>query len=61
MPSRKQWAIALVFVMATSLQKALPQTPPAAQRVSKVGVVRSVTGRTVVLKPDNGSDVTVTL
>ena len=60
MPSRKQWAIALVFVMAASLQKALPQTPSAAQRVSKVGVVASVNGRTVVLKPDNGNDVTVT-
>jgi hypothetical protein len=61
MPSRKQWAIALVFVVAASLQEALPQTPSAAQRVSKVGVVTSVNGRTVVLKPDNGNDVTVTL
>lgn len=61
MPSRKHWAMALVFVMAASLQKALPQTPSAAQHVSKVGVVRSVTGRIVVLKPDNGNNVSVTL
>src|SRR5690348_17102975 len=61
MPSLKQWAIALAFVMGVSLQKALPQTPSAAPRVSKVGVVRSITGRTVVLKPETGNQVAVTL
>lgn len=61
MLTRRQWAIALVFVMAASIQKALPQTPSAAQRVSKVGMVKSITGRTVVLTPDNGNDVTVTV
>lgn len=61
MPSLKQWAIALAFVMGVSLQKALPQTPSAAPRVSKVGVVRSIAGRTVVLKPETGNDVAVTL
>jgi hypothetical protein len=61
MRGRKQWAVALAFVIVVSLQQALPQTPPGAQRVSKVGVVKSITGRTVVLKPDSGNDVTVTL
>jgi hypothetical protein len=37
------------------------QQPGAAPRVSKVGAVKSINGRTVVLKLDSGPDLTVTL
>ncbi len=37
------------------------QQPAAAPRVSKVGAVKSINGRTVVLKLDSGPDLTVTL
>lgn len=61
MGSRRQSAMALGVLIAIALQEALPQTPSTAQRVSKVGVVKSISGRNVQLKPDSGNDVTVTL
>lgn len=42
-------------------QGAGAQQNTAAQRVSKVGAVKSINGRTVVLKLDSGPDLTVTL
>ena len=61
MSSRRHLAIALAFMLALSVQKLLPQTQPSLQRVSKVGLVKSVSGRTLVLKADSGTDVNVTL
>lgn len=58
---RKQLALAVAFMLSAYFQLSLAQTQPAGQRVSKTGVVRSITGRSVVLKPENGAEVNITL
>lgn len=65
MSSRKRFAIraALALALVAQMVEARPlaQNQPAAQRVSKAGVVESINGRTVVLKSNSGAEVTVTL
>ena len=52
--------IARVVVWAQP-QSSPPGQPTPGQRISKVGAIRSISGRTLVLKADSGPDVTVTL
>ncbi len=62
MPSRRKYlAVALAFLLVVSAALSWAQSQPAGQRVSKVGVVKSITGRNVVLQPENGAEVNVAL
>jgi hypothetical protein len=42
-------------------QTAQPAQSTVGQRISKVGVIKSINGRSLVLKPDSGPDISVTL
>ncbi|HET7871269.1 MAG TPA: DUF5666 domain-containing protein [Terriglobales bacterium] len=42
-------------------QTAQPTQSTAGQRISKVGAIKSINGRSLVLKPDSGPDISVTL
>lgn len=53
--------MALAFMLAVSIVFSWAQSQSAGQRVSKAGVVESISGHNVVLKPDNGAEVNVTL
>ena len=62
MPSRRKYlAVALAFLLVVFAALSWAQSQPAGQRVSKAGVVKSITGRKVVLQPDNGTEVNITL
>jgi uncharacterized protein DUF5666 len=58
-------AMALNFAGLASAQDKGKDQPPAqtqaGQRISKVGVIKSVDGRSLVVKPDSGPDIAVTL
>lgn len=67
MKSRRMFGVCLALcLMAGVVIWAQPQQSPqgqpaAGQRISKVGAIKSINGRTLVLKADSGPDVTVTL
>jgi hypothetical protein len=55
-------ALAAVFAVATLIQAQGQESQPGtAALVSKIGSVKSISGATLVLKPDSGADVTVTV
>lgn len=58
---RRRVAIPLAVVLALAAQVCWSQNQSAGQRVSKVGVVKSINGKSLVIKPDSGTDVNVTL
>jgi len=54
-------AVGLALAAALSVAVAAQTSAPADAAVRKVGTVKSVTGNLLVLKPDSGADVNVTL
>ena len=55
------WALCLAAGIVTwAWTQQSPGQPAAGQRISKVGVVKSIEGETLVLKSDSGPDITVT-
>ena len=49
----------VVFLVVATLSLAAQQTQPAAPGVRKLGTVQSISGNTLVLRTDNGSDINV--
>lgn len=64
MSSTRKFVVCLAFALIVNVA-AWAQQPPApqqaGQRISKAGAIKSIDGRTLVLKPDSGPDITVNL
>jgi hypothetical protein len=68
MSSSRTFAVCLALGIIVSVALRAQQQPPSqpapaqsGQRISKVGAIKSIDGRSLVLKPDSGPDIAVTL